>query len=408
MRKNGVNKKLTPISGGVCAPQGFAANGIYCELPPSLFMDKQVPRENFAIIRSDKRCPTACVYGKGALVGAPVKVTRKHLSSGYGRAVVVTSGIANVNGVDGEKQAQTLSRVFAKHADVLTEETVIASTGEMGKPFPLESFLENTKRLAEGLGKTEEKGLAAARAIMTNDNYPKQFAYAFELGAYPCKIGGICKGTARVHPSMATTLCFLTTDACVSPQMLQRALTAAVRDTFNLLDIDGISSPNDTVCIMANGLAGNYCISEEDTEYKKFYFALEQTLARVCKMIAEDGTEKAFSCYVTGAVSKSAARNVARTVVSSLALKREVHQATSLLIENLLCAVNESGEEIRLDRAEISLHSSVGKIFLFEDGKAKKFLAENAQRILNGNDAELRIFLGNGNYSAQAYGRACR
>ena len=409
MRKNGVNRKLTPIDGGVCAPEGFSANGIYCELPSLLFLPSSAEkRENFAAVRSDKRCPTACVYARGPLVGAPVLVSKKHLRTGYGRAVVVTSGVANVGFAEGVKQAEALSRAFAKSAGVLTEETVVASTGKIGEKFPLDAFLSKMQALADGLGKSEEKSLAAARAIMTTDITPKQFAYAFDIGAYRCKIGGICKGSARVSPNMATTICVLTTDANVSPEMLQKALTVATRDTFNLLDIDGASSPNDTVCIMANGRAGNFRIDYEDSEYEKFLYALEQTLEKVCKLMVSEEGEKGFSCKVTGMKSKSGARTVARAVVSSLAVKKQFFTPTQFLTEDILCAMQQSGEEFPIAKTEISLQSESGEIMLFEAGQAYAFLTENVARVLAGANAEIRIRVGNGNYYATAFGRACR
>lgn len=412
MRKNGVNRELVPVDGGVCAPAGFSANGVYCGISQkTTIVSRETEttkiREDLALIVAEKRVPTACVCASGQMTGAPVRVTKKHLRSGYARAAIVNSGIANVFSENGEELAENICAALAKRAKISADEVAIASTGEIGKPLPFEPIEAKLGELVAGLGTTDEHSLAAARGIMTTDRYPKRLSYAFELGDYTCKIGAIFKGNTRVCPNMATTLCFLTTDVRISPAALQKALSSAVGNTLNILDLDGVSSPNDLVCIMASGRAGNWEIDRADGDFKKFCYALGETLTRVCLELAKDGEDggKAFVCKISGARSQRAARAVARSVAAVSGLKNALLQG-KIDLETLLCAVWSSGEVLETDEIEISVGSAKGELVVFEDGKAMPVSRQTLSALLDTDELELCVRLGKGNYTATSISRA--
>lgn len=382
----------------MCAVKGFSANGVHCGFYPN------GGREDFALIYSDQRAATACVYSVGSFHGATALLTQKNLSSGYARAIVANSGVANV-APEGIKLAKSVCLEVSKRTRATETEIVIASTGKIGLPLTLSTYLKGVDGLVKGLSATDEGSKAAARAIMTEDLHPKQMAFSFELGAYPCKIGAIFKGGARVSPNMATTLCFLTTDAAISPKMLQKALNTAVKDTFNMSDIDGTSSPNDTVCIMANGNAGNYKIDYADTEYKKFTDALWETMRQICIALLKDAPRmrKLLLCKVCNAKSKQTARAVAKAVVCSEDLRHNTLN-NRLDFEAILGAAYSTGETFVLTKTTLTVSSENGRLVVFEDGKATDFSKEAQERILNGKEIEIIFSLGEGNYSARAYG----
>lgn len=398
MRKNGVNKELLAIDGGVCAPSGFCANGVRCGFLPD------TDREDLALIFADKRAPVACVFSTGGVCGATATVTKKNIASGYARAIIANSGTANIT-EGGIPLAKQVCLEVAKRTKALESEVVIASTGKIGKPLSLNTFTKEIDCLIQGLASTDEGSKAAARAIMTEDKTPKQIAYAFDLGAFPCKIGAIFKGGARVSPNMATTLCFMTTDVNISPKMLQKALNTAVRDSFNMLDIDGISSPNDTVCILASGNAGNCRIDYEDTEYKKFSDALCEATKRICVLLAKDAKDmqKLLVCKVRGAKSKRTARAVARAIVCADGVRRTIKEKR-LDLDGILGAAYGTGEELEWQNLSISIVSNRGSLVLYEDGFAAAFYNEAVERVLGAEEIEISVSLGGDNFAAQAIG----
>lgn len=402
MRKNGVNKELIPIDGGVCAPDGFKANGVYCGFNAENNPDR---REDLALILADRLFPTACVYTVGEVVGAPVTVTKKHVKRGYAQAVLVNSGIANVFGENCENIANEACKVLAKAAKLYPEEIVLASTGVMGKKITLDPFLRGVDKLVSGASSSHEKSLCAARALMTTDTQVKQLSFSFSLGDYPCKMGAIFKGSARVCPNMATTLCFLTTDVAIAPEMLQKALLVASKNTFSLLTTDGVSSPNDMVCIMASGRAGNYKMDCDDSEYKKFEYVLEEVLRRVCKTIAADGqnARKTLVCQVVGARSKRTARLVAKAVVGALGVKRSIGNE-KLDIESLLCAILSTGEIVSMQKTSVSVQSTGGKLTVFEDARTLYHSPQTEKAVLCKDEITFFVDLKDGNYGATAYG----
>lgn len=399
MRKKDASKILTPVAGGVCAPAGFSVVGVRCGC------SARADKEDLALVSANKRVPVAGVFSQNALVGAPVRLSQKHLRLGYTRGVIVNSGVANVWQENGEEHAQRICRDVAKKLRADTNEILIASTGEIGAKFPVEKILSGLDELVKNLGCTDEHGESVARALMTTDKTSKQLSYSFDLGNYICKIGVVFKGGRRVCPNMATTLCILTTDVKITSEMLSKALTASTNNTLNLLDIDGVSSPNDCVFAMASGEVGNYLISCADSEYLKFADALECVLGEVCQVLAKDGEtgDKLLICETVGTKSKKTARAIAKAVVGANALKESIAK-NGLDTQTLLCIVGDAREPISLKNAEILLFSETGRITLSLGGKILATAPATLATILSAEEITVKIDFAEGNYGARAIG----
>ncbi|MBE7080836.1 MAG: hypothetical protein E7371_06335 [Clostridiales bacterium] len=399
MRKNGVNRELREIAGGICAPAGFRANGMHAGFTAD------PNKKDLALVVADRRCPTACVFSAQSEQSGPACSSKRHVKKGLARAILVNSGVANVFMPNGERLAELACRALAARSDIDANDTVIASTGKIGEEITLTPFENNLRALFQGLEATEEGSHRAAEAIMTTDSYPKHAAFAFDLGDFPCKIGAIFKGNVRVAPNMATTLIFLTTDVNISSEMLQKALHLTVKDTVNLLCGDGISSPNDTVCIMANGKAGNYKISCEDTEFAKFTVALRKTLAEICRRIAKDCDKenKLFTCKVSGAKSQPVACAVAKNLVNSYRVRQRILQ-NQLDVESILYAICEGASDARFHHAQIALQGNGEEYILYEENGILPITGENLSRLTAGEEVTLSVSLHDGNYTATAFG----
>ena len=396
MRKNSINRELRPIDGGVCAPEGYKANAVACGIKEDGSLD-------LAMILSERRCAVGCVYAQGNTLGGPVKVSKKNMRLGYARAVLVNGGVANCAGEKSEKFALSVCDLFFSHGLERTE-IVIASTGEIGKPLSIEPFKEGVKPLLDGLAASHENSLKAAKAIMTEDGQVKQLSFAFDLGDYPCKIGAIFKGGPQTSPNMATFLAFLTTDVNISTPMLQKALEAETRETLNQLNLDGVSSPNDTVCIFANGRAGNYKIDCEDTEYQKFTFALRSVLTEICRITAKDGAKKVITCQTKGTRSKQVARSIAKAVVGASGVKASLAQG-DIDVECIAYTVLENAERVKADKLQISVSSEKGEFVVYVDAGKVIPSREVIGNILSASEVKITINLFDGNYSSLAFGR---
>lgn len=396
MRKNGINRELQKIDGGVCAVDGFRANGIHCGIKPN-------EERDLALVATTGRCPTACVCATGEIVGIPVAISRKHVQDGYSRGIVINSGVANVFLKDGAATAKKLYQRVSKYLQCIEEDVLIASTGKMNEKLDCKRLIDGVKPLFDGLTSEKEGSTYAAEAIMTADQSAKELAFSFYLGDIPCKIGAIMKGSKRVHPNMATLIVVITTDVNIAPPMLQKALNTAMRDSFNMLDIDGISSPNDMVCIMANGMAGNYQISEPDTEYNKFAYILKETTQRICKFIATDGNlTRLFECKVKGVKSKQTARAIARSVVSASSVKNMLRSG-ELQMDSLLCAMLSADEPVDFSNVHISIESDQRKIIVYDQGAFIPYNVEIMRSILYGEEVAFTVHFEEGNFSAQAF-----
>ncbi|MBQ8229894.1 MAG: bifunctional ornithine acetyltransferase/N-acetylglutamate synthase [Clostridia bacterium] len=400
MRKNGVNRQLRPVEGGVCAVTGFKANGISCGI-------KENGREDLALIVAEKRCPTACVYSTCERQGAPVVITKKHLKNGHAQAVLVNGGVANVYSKDGERLAETACRLVEKYVGVSKEDTVIASTGKIGKKLDISCFEKGIKSLGNALSATQEGSMAVVSAIKGEDGTAKHCAYAFSLGDFTGRIGGVFKGSLHGSPNMATTLVFLTTDVNISSEMLSRALCSEVKETLNMLQMGDTQSPNDTVCIMANGALGNCRIDRADTEYKKFTLALRGVLTEICKEIVKADGEKTLCCKVTGARSKQTARTIAKTVVGLQGLKTAVEQGETG-VESIVYAVTDCAGGADIAKLRVAFSSAGGEVTVFDEGIALNCAKDTLKRVFSAEELEVRIDAGEGNYASVGFGRAGR
>ena len=400
MRKNGVNRQLTPIEGGVCAPASFMVNAVHCGIRKD-----GGEQPDLGLIMTKKRCSVACIFSQSKMVGAPIRATKRHLQSGYARAIIVNGGVANVWNRDGELFAENVCRALDSHASIALSETVIASTGTIGGTLRFSNFENAMGPLVEGLQNMPEKSELFARAIADTNKEGLQISYSFDLGAFPCKIGAVFKGNRQVSPNMATFLAFITTDVNISPEMLQKALSAEAKDSFNLLTVDGTASPNDTVCILANGEAGNYKIDRADSEYEKFCYILHEVATEICRRTAKgaSGVSKSIVCKVTGAKSKQAARAVCKAVVCSIGVKRMVYHL-HVDAQSLLCAIGDADVELRAERLRVSIKSARGELVVYDGENSFSFSEEIERSILCESEIEICVVMREGNYSAEAFG----
>ncbi len=395
MRKNGINRELRSIEGGVCAPEGYSANAVSCGI-------RGEGKPDFMMILSERRCAVGFVGATGKNIGAPVKISKKNIRLGYSRAIIANGGIANALVEDGERLAFKTCDLFFYYGLERTE-IVLASTGEIGREFPLDKLEKGVKPLLDGLNRSREASLCAAEAIRAEGEGARQLSFSFDLGDYPCKIGAIFKGGNQTAPNMATFLAFLTTDVNISTEMLQRALKAAVRETLNLLNLDGTPSPNDCVCIFANGRAGNYKIDCPDSEYKKFTHALKGTLVEICKETAKGGDKRIFACCVSGAISKEAARAIAKAVVGANGVKAGLKNKR-VDCKSLLFTALQQGNALNLQRIRLTLRSSYGEAVLYEAGEELPLSSERLTRLLEADEIFVELALRTGNFQATAYG----
>jgi glutamate N-acetyltransferase/amino-acid N-acetyltransferase len=396
-RKNAVNRELTPIVGGVCAPEDFRAGSAVCGFKGNGELD-------LGIIVSKKRCPTACVYTTSAKRGAPIIITEKHLENEYAHAIVVNGGKANTFQFNGERLAKGVCEMVGHDCKVITEDVVIASTGLMGKPLHLENFAAGIKEAASRLEGTGQASYSVATAMANDGVEPMQLSYSFELGAIPCKIGAVFKGERHVSPNMATTLVFVTTDVNITPKMLRRALLYAVNETLNLMDVDGVASPNDMACIMANGKAGNWQIDCADSDYRKFAFALKEFFRQITLRILSNSAknDRVLYCKVHGAKSPQVSRALAKKIVRSVSVKEDAKQAV-VNAENILYQIAEMGGVEEFDKIRISVRSGDEEAIIYEDGMRMPDMRTLLTNIFKSSSVELSVYLAQGNYKSIAY-----
>lgn len=384
------------IGGGVCAPKGFKANGVHCGIR------KNKTKRDLALIVSEKRCSAAAVYTTNLVKGAPVIVTKEHLSDGYAQAVVVNSGNANTCNRNGVSIANRMCALVKRYTKIPKEDVVVGSTGVIGQRLSIDPIKEGMPELAAGLG---DNSRAAAEAIMTTDTVRKELAIKFELGGKEVRIGAIGKGVGMICPNMATLLLFVTTDAAISPQMLQRALSEEVDDSLNMLSVDRDTSTNDMMCVLANGLAENKEIVSDGKDFKKFKEMLHVVTTKYCKMLASDGegATKLIECHVKRAKTKMDARLAAKSVVNSNLVKAMVFGADANG-GRVMCALGYSGANLDIAKINVSFCSSAGIVDAYKRGVAVAFDEELAKRILSQKEIHIIIDLNDGIESAAAYG----
>ncbi len=390
---------FTYIDGGVCAAKGFVANGLNCGLNP----DKN--KNDLALIYSETECDAAAVYTLNKVKGAPILVTKKNLAStgGKAKAVIANSKNANTCNADGEEKADKMCALTAGALGIKKEEVIVASTGVIGQILPIEPIENHIKELAEGLSSANHG--KAANAIMTTDTIQKEVAVEFEIDGKKVRIGGMAKGSGMIHPNMATTLNFVTTDAAIDKELVQKALSKIVKVTYNCLSVDGDTSTNDMVCIMANGLAGNEKINEEDEAYDIFCQGLYLVLMNMTRMLAKDGegATKLLECSCKGAPDLDTAIIVAKSVIRSPLFKCAMFGEDANW-GRVLCAIGYAEADFDIDKVEVDLSSEKGSIHVCENGSGVAFSEEEAAVVLSADEIFINIDLHQGDAEAKAWG----
>lgn len=386
------------INGGVCAPKGFKASGIHCGIR------KNKDKKDLALIVSDVKASAAAIYTLNLVKGAPIAVTKSNISDGFAQAAICNSGNANTCNANGVEIAEKMCKLVEDHTGVAAKDVIVASTGVIGQPLDITPIAEGMEALTENLGC--DNSSSAAQAIMTTDTVQKEFAAEFELDGKICRIGGIAKGSGMIHPNMATMLVFITTDTAISAEMLHRALYADAQKSFNMISIDGDTSTNDMVSVMANGLAGNKKIESEGADFETFKTALAMITEKLCRAIAKDGegATKLVECFVTGGKDWNTAKTVAKSVICSSLFKAAMFGADANW-GRVLCAIGYSGADVDVTKIDVSFTSEKGTVEVCKNGAGVDFSEEKAKEILLCDEIKVNVNLNSGD--AEAVARGC-
>lgn len=387
---------LKQVQGGVCAAKGFKANGVHCGIR------KNKTKRDLALIYSEKIATAAATYTTNLVKGAPLTVTKNHLQNGLAQAMICNSGNANTCNANGIEIAEQTCELLSKALNVKASDVIVASTGVIGQPLDITPIANGIPALVEGLG---DNSHFACEGIMTTDVTPKEIAFEFTVGGKVCRIGGIAKGSGMIHPNMATMLVFVTTDCAISSDMLQKALSADVKDSFNMISIDGDTSTNDMLTIMANGMAENAEITSDGEDYQAFCQALSAVTTYLCRQIAADGegATKLLECKVSGAKDETNAKIVAKSVICSSLFKAAMFGADANW-GRVLCAIGYSGADVDVMKVGVSFRSAKGEITVCQNGAGVEFSEEKAKEILLEKEIEVLITLGDGDGKATAWG----
>ena len=388
---------IKKISGGVCAAKGFKAGGIHCGIR------KNRKKSDLALIVSEKKASAAAVYTLNLVKGAPLTVTKANLADGYAQAVIVNSGNANTCNSNGIEIAEGMCALVEKHTGICASDVVVASTGVIGQKLDLAPIAGGMDALTAAL--KSDGSCDAAEAIMTTDTKVKEIAFSFTAGGKSCHIGGIAKGSGMIHPNMATMLCFVTTDCAISVPMLQKAIKAAADTTFNMISVDGDTSTNDTLAIMANGEAENEEITEENEAYKTFLEALTAVCRKLSMMMAGDGegATKLLICKTTGAKDWETAKTVAKSVICSSLLKAAMFGEDANW-GRVLCAIGYAGADIDINKVDVSFKSAYGQVDVCVNGAGINFSEEEAAKVLHEKEITILVELNSGDAEAEAFG----
>ncbi|MBO5281201.1 MAG: bifunctional glutamate N-acetyltransferase/amino-acid acetyltransferase ArgJ [Clostridia bacterium] len=388
---------MKQINGGVCAAKGFTAGGVHCGIR------KNKTKRDIALIWSEKRCATAAVYTKNLVKGAPLAVTKSNIADGYAQAVICNSGNANTCNANGIEIAQTTCDLLGKALGIPAADVVVASTGVIGQPMSIEPIKEGIPQLIKAL--SPDGNQMAAEGIMTTDTKLKEVAFEFEMGGKICHIGGIAKGSGMIHPNLATMLVFITTDAAISPKMLEKALRGDVQNTFNMVSVDGDTSTNDMVTVLANGMAGNETVTSEGADFDAFMAALNSVTVYLCRCIAADGegATKLLECKVSGAADLETAKTVAKSVICSSLTKAAMFGADANW-GRVLCAIGYSGADVDVTKIDVAFASKAGEIKVCENGAGVDFSEDKAKEILLCDEIEILVDLGMGDVKSTAWG----
>ncbi len=394
---NDMQIQLKAIEGGICAPKGYKAAGIHCGIRKNKF------KKDLALITSDKRASVAAVFTTNKVKGAPIAVTRENIKDGYASAIICNSGNANTCAPNGAQIARDTCALTAEALGIDAADVIVSSTGVIGEAMSIEPFKAGIPTLVKHL--SENGSDDAAHAIMTTDTEKKEAAFSFELGGKECRIAGIAKGSGMINPNMATMLCFITTDVAITPALLQKALSNDILDTFNQIWIDGDTSTNDTVALMANGMAGNAEITEEGLDYAVFCGALSAVTSRLSRKIAKDGegASKLIECVVSGAPDKQTARIVSKSVISSNLFKAAVFGRDANW-GRALCAIGYSKADFDAGNIDVVLSSEVGSVKVCSHSEYSPYSEEEASEILGADEIKVLVDLHLGDASAAAFG----
>lgn len=406
---------VTFVDGGVCAAHGFRANGIQCGLAHkpltsteenSAVANNALPakkKNDLALIVADKECTAAAVYTTNKVKGSPILVTKEHIKNGMAKAVIVNSVNANTCNADGVEKAEKMCSLVSDETGIDVNDVIVASTGVIGQVLPIEPIANGMKELVEGL--TYDGNSRAVEAIMTTDTQVKEVAVQFELGGKTCTMGGMLKGSGMIHPNMATTLTFITTDTDISAELLQRALSDVVKVTLNRVSVDGDTSTNDMVCVLANGTAGNIAITKENEDFEKFVNALYAVMMNLARKMARDGegATKLIECVCSGADTEKTAEIVAKSVITSSLFKAAMFGEDANW-GRILCAVGYADADFDINRVDVSIGSEKGFIDVCRNGAGVEFSEEKAKEILGEEEIIINISIGDGAGKAVAWG----
>ena len=390
------------IDGGVCAAKGFRANGIQCGLAHAgASVTKK--KNDIALILADNMCTAAAVYTTNKVKGASIEVAKDERQNGMAKAVIVNSVNANTCNSDGVAKAEKMCSLVAEELGIDENDVIVASTGVIGQVLPIEPIEKGMKSLCEGL--TYDGNSRAVEAIMTTDTMVKEVAVEFETGGKTCTMGGMLKGSGMIHPNMATTLTFITSDVNISPELLQRALSDVVKITLNRVSVDGDTSTNDMVCVMASGTSGNKIIDCEDDDFEKFRNALYAVMMNLARMMARDGegATKLIECACVGASSEKTAETVAKSVITSSLFKAAMFGEDANW-GRILCAVGYADANFDISKVDVNIGSDKGIIAVCRDGAGVEFSEEKAKEILKEEEIQIYISLNEGDCSAVAWG----
>ncbi|MGN0526797.1 MAG: bifunctional ornithine acetyltransferase/N-acetylglutamate synthase [Acutalibacteraceae bacterium] len=384
------------IEGGICAPKGFTAGGVHCGIR------KNKSKRDLSLIFSEKKANAAAVYTTNLVKGAPIVLNKMNLADGKAQAVICNSGNANTCNANGLEIAREMGEFAGMALGISPEDVIVASTGVIGQPLDITPIKNSINDLKASLGNNSAE---AAEGIMTTDTKLKQVAVSFNVGGVECKIGGVAKGSGMIHPNMATMLVFITTDCAISSQMLQKALSGDIQNTFNMVSVDGDTSTNDMVTVLANGMAGNKEITDEGEDFGVFMKALNTVTVDLCRKIAGDGegATKLLECKVTGAETLCIAKAVAKSVICSSLTKAAMFGADANW-GRVLCAIGYSGADVDVNKIDVSFTSSKGTIPVCVNGAGIEFSEEKAKEILSENEITINVELNSGNAESTAWG----
>ena len=386
------------IEGGVCAPNGFTANGVLCGIK------KGRTKNDLALIESEVPCAASAVFTKNLVKAEPVKLTKRHLANGRAHAVVANSGNANAcTGEQGYSNALRMARAAAGCLGLDETDVLVCSTGVIGQQINIAAIEAGMGKLCEGLSR--EGNVAAREAIMTTDTKFKEVAVETLIGGKKVTLGTMAKGSGMIHINMGTMLGFITTDCLISPKLLDAALRESVEKTYNCVSVDGDTSTNDTLLILANGLAGNKIIKSKDADYRAFVEALNAINTEMAKKIAGDGegAEHLIECAVTGAKNDETARKLAKSVISS-SLVKAAFFGKDANWGRILCAMGYSGEVFKQEGVSVFFRSVAGEVEVFHRGVPLDFDESKAKLILTEGETAIRIELEDGKGSGTAWG----